>query len=513
MKRMKGHRYFFPIIFSLFASFCLGSDLEQWLGRVMRDALETGYGFVTDPLLCQWVERVGKRLGQSAGIKFQIYILDTEEINAYATIGNFLYVTKGLLRFVESEDELVGVMAHEVTHLVKKHARKQMYAIGLSSLLSGIKMGEREKKAFMAALLLANLSYSREQEEEADKGAVELTFASGFAPEAFPNFLKRLGQGASRIGEFFSTHPSMQKRLEKCEGYLKGMKGKEGIYRSLWERGEAKEARDYLRSFPNIPIDLSPPPSFSPKVSPLPSHLQDKLGALREGLQASYSNLKRVYKWQSLFLLAQHYPLLPLILQAYLQRTRLGEIYEGVGRLYNCVNDLGLKLIQNGKGVDLALEKALSAVEEVKKGAGKLEVASAGISTLLLSRHFEEYSLFVLQSLLLSSAKNIDTAWRKWRLALISLLPIQLEVLIARLNDMDNDWLRRKCSHRLGTVIEEERLGDACALLAISLSSGQPLEEVRRLRQRITSWQDLAYLVQADMDNICIMLESLNKGN
>lgn len=512
---MKKLRYLSLLTISfLCASFCLGNDLEQWLGKVMRDALETQYGFITDPLLCQWVERVGERLEQSAGIKFQIYILDTEEINAYATIGNFLYVTKGLLRFVESEDELAGVMAHEVTHLVKKHARKQMYAIGLSSLLSGIKMGDREKKAFMVALLLANLSYSREQEEEADKGAVELTFASGFAPEAFPNLLKRLGQGSSRTGELFSTHPSIRKRIEKCEGYLRGMKDKEGIYRSLWERGEAKEARDYLRFSPNIPVDLSPPPPFSTRVSPLPFHLQDKLELLRKSLQASYSNLKKVYNWQSLFLFYQPYPLLPLILQAYLQRMRLGEIYQGVEGLYNCVNDLGSKLIQNGEGGDpLPLGRALSAGEEMKKGTGKLEVVSAGIATLFLSRHFEEYPLLALQSLLLSSAKNIDTAWREWRLALASLLPIQLEALIARLNDMDNDWLRRKCSHRLGAPIEGGKLGDACALLAISLSSGQPLEEVRRLRERITSWQELVYLVQADMDNICIMLESLNKGN
>src|SRR5947209_4962601 len=115
----------------------IGKDLERGLGKMVAEELESTYGVVDDPLLAGWVDRVGQRLAAVSGrtdVKYRFRVLDSDDVNAVAAPGGFIYINRGTLRFVESEDELAAVMGHEVGHVAGKHAIKQLTAQVIGTL-------------------------------------------------------------------------------------------------------------------------------------------------------------------------------------------------------------------------------------------------------------------------------------------------------------------------------------------------------------------------------------------
>src|SRR3989442_604727 len=102
----------------------MGQDIERDLGKSVADEIEKEFGVVDDPLLTAWVDRVGQRLAAASGrtnVKYHFKVLDSEDINAVAAPGGFIYINRGTLRFVHSEDELAAVLGHEVGHVAGKH--------------------------------------------------------------------------------------------------------------------------------------------------------------------------------------------------------------------------------------------------------------------------------------------------------------------------------------------------------------------------------------------------------
>ncbi|MER3429151.1 MAG: hypothetical protein C4334_13875 [Pyrinomonas sp.] len=201
-----------------FNLFSLRDDVE--IGRQSAMQIERQYRTYEDPR----VTRIGKRLAARSsmpGLPWRFRVIDRSDVNAFALPGGYVYVTSGLLRAVRSEDELAGVLAHEIMHVTLRHgtnqASKAMLAQAPLQILSnqlGSGLGATLAR-FGIGLGLNSLflRYSREAETQADVGAVQLMRRAGYNPYGLANFMRTMRGG----GGFFSDHPSPANRVERIE--------------------------------------------------------------------------------------------------------------------------------------------------------------------------------------------------------------------------------------------------------------------------------------------------------
>jgi len=157
---------------------------------------------------------------------------DNNTLNAFATPGGYIYVYSGLIKYLDSEDQLAGVMGHEIAHSALRHSTRQMTKVyGLQVMLS-IATGNAEPGLIeQLALGVVNLRFSRTHETEADKGSVKYLCGTSYDGAGAAGFFKKIQQeGGARQPEFLSTHPSPDKRVENIEkdAASRGCKGRQG---------------------------------------------------------------------------------------------------------------------------------------------------------------------------------------------------------------------------------------------------------------------------------------------
>ncbi len=197
---------------------------EKHFGRATVEEIKNTYGFVNDPILTAYVSRLGNSissLSDRTDIPYEFYVVDTDEVNAFAAPGGFIFVTRGLLEETDTEDELSGVIGHEVAHVAAKHGAKQIkqlpfILVGMSVLAS--KTSERTSRIVGAALSLAQLHYSRENEYEADRLGARYSHRAGYDPEGMVSFFEKLRKespdgGLSRLDVALSSHPKTSSRI------------------------------------------------------------------------------------------------------------------------------------------------------------------------------------------------------------------------------------------------------------------------------------------------------------
>lgn len=148
---------------------------------------------------------------------WELYIIeDDETLNAFAAPGGFMYVYTGLIKFLEYEDELAGVVGHEIAHADRRHSTQQLTkAYGLSTLV-GLLLGEDAGLVSDIALGLASLSFSRTDETEADAFSVTYLCGTSYAADGAAGFFQKL-EGGAEIPEFLSTHPNSANRVEDIQ--------------------------------------------------------------------------------------------------------------------------------------------------------------------------------------------------------------------------------------------------------------------------------------------------------
>lgn len=157
-------------------------------------------------------------------------IIDSDAVNAYATPGGFVYVTVGLLRKLNSESELAGVLAHEVAHVVRGHYLAAVKKGGLTQVAGGLIQARAKNQMLSTAMVNAVRNiYSKglDQSDEFDADRQGLLYAAraGYAPTGLPSVL-RMYANQSRQDEnfamFFNTHPSPQDRVARLQPLLNG---------------------------------------------------------------------------------------------------------------------------------------------------------------------------------------------------------------------------------------------------------------------------------------------------
>ena len=154
-------------------------------------------------------------------------IQDDKTLNAFCTPGGHIYVYTALIKFLDSEDQLIGVLGHEIAHAAKRHSTSQltkMYGIsGLTSIIAGVASGkstvDRQKQAQQVAQMtaqLVSLKFSRNHETEADEYSVRYLCGTEYNAAGAAGFFKKM-QGQSSPPPFLSTHPNPGNRVQDIE--------------------------------------------------------------------------------------------------------------------------------------------------------------------------------------------------------------------------------------------------------------------------------------------------------
>ncbi|MEO0726479.1 MAG: M48 family metallopeptidase [Bacteroidota bacterium] len=170
---------------------------------------------------------------------------DPETLNAFATPGGYIYVYTGLIKFLDSEDELAGVMGHEIAHSAQRHSTQQMTkAYGLQVLLSVVTGRSNPGMIEQIALGLASLNFSREHETEADAYSVEYLCGTSYNAAGAAGFFRKMeGSGGSRPPEFMYTHPNPGNRVEAIDSKARAM----GCRGQATNRGEYTRIKQLLQ--------------------------------------------------------------------------------------------------------------------------------------------------------------------------------------------------------------------------------------------------------------------------
>jgi predicted Zn-dependent protease len=153
--------------------------------------------------------------------KVTFHISEKEDVNAYANIDNEIYVYNGLLKLVETDDELTSVISHEIGHLANRHIQKQT-VIGVIVQSISNKISTISKKLYISKIVggiggLSLLKVSRSAEYEADLTGVDLMIGAGYNPKAMLSLLNKIAQNYIDV---IQTHPSGNKRLQNVYDYL-----------------------------------------------------------------------------------------------------------------------------------------------------------------------------------------------------------------------------------------------------------------------------------------------------
>ena len=210
----------------------ISMEKEIALGRQLSQQIERQVKLVEDPEVTEYVNRIGQNIvrNSDAKIPFIIKVIDSEEINAMALPGGFLYVNSGLITAADDESEIAGVMAHEIAHVTARHATEQQtkatianYAmVPLIFLSGGIASAIYNASSFLIPMQF--LRFSRKAETEADYLGLQYMYKTGYDPNGFVSFFEKLqAQKKKKRGKLavaFSTHPPTQKRIKKTQAHI-----------------------------------------------------------------------------------------------------------------------------------------------------------------------------------------------------------------------------------------------------------------------------------------------------
>ncbi len=151
---------------------------------------------------------------------WEVKLLDDADIlNAFVTPGGYIYIYTGLIKYLESEDQLAGVLAHEIAHADLRHASRQMSQKNSVSTVLAV-AGGATGTGFLTDIgaSLVSLKFSRSFEKEADRMAIRLLCATNYQADGLAGFFEKLeSNGTNRLPAFLSTHPNPGKRVEKIK--------------------------------------------------------------------------------------------------------------------------------------------------------------------------------------------------------------------------------------------------------------------------------------------------------
>jgi beta-barrel assembly-enhancing protease len=207
------------------------TDTEIKMGKMYATEIEKSTRFITDPVVTEYVNRIGQNIVKNSDCKvpFTIKVIDSDEINAMALPGGFFYVNSGLILNADEEAELAGVMAHETAHVCAHHAVREQTRMNYAQLgtiplimMTGYSWtGYGIYEATQFAVPLTFLKFSRDFEAQADFLGIQYMYRSGYDPQAFISFFEKVQALEKRkpglVAKAFSDHPQTPDRISHSQ--------------------------------------------------------------------------------------------------------------------------------------------------------------------------------------------------------------------------------------------------------------------------------------------------------
>jgi beta-barrel assembly-enhancing protease len=216
-------------------------EQEYYIGRAVGAVILEDYSLYEDEAANYYINLLGQSLALSSdrpelfnGYRFQI--LDSDEINAFATPGGHILLTRGILRLARSEDGVAAILAHEIGHIVHLHGLKSIKTSRINTALTSValtsvQVATDDEIAELTAVFedsikdvtstLVNNGYSRETEREADRAAVKIMSRVGYDPRALIGVLEEMDRELEPGGlDFAKTHPDPEDRIADIERFM-----------------------------------------------------------------------------------------------------------------------------------------------------------------------------------------------------------------------------------------------------------------------------------------------------
>ncbi len=216
-------------------------EKEIALGKGLAQDIERSAKIVDDPVIAEYVSRLGQNLVRNSDTKMPVTIkvVDSEEINAFALPGGFFFVNTGLIMAADTEAELAGVMGHEIAHIAARHGTRGATRGQIANLATiplifmGGWAGFGIRQAAQVAIPAGFLYFGRGFEREADMLGLQYMYKAGYDPGAFIDFFEKLQSKEKRkpgtLAKVFSSHPPTDDRVTD---------GQKNIQQMLKERPE-----------------------------------------------------------------------------------------------------------------------------------------------------------------------------------------------------------------------------------------------------------------------------------
>jgi Zn-dependent protease with chaperone function len=237
-------------------------EKERQLGESVSTQIRTRFGVVQDPAVHKYVTLVGTVVAQQTtkpNLAWTFIVLDTDGVNAFASPGGFVHITRGALALLQSEAELAGVLGHEIGHIVKQHtisAIRKSKAVEISSEEAAA-AGEAILLDRFAQLAYRNIienNFDRGDEMEADKEGVTAASKAGYAADGLSSFLTRLAERNKSMTQrngMFASHPDLKARQD-------------GVAKTIQSgnlKGAATVGARYKQNITYAPVDVTAVPA------------------------------------------------------------------------------------------------------------------------------------------------------------------------------------------------------------------------------------------------------------
>jgi predicted Zn-dependent protease len=213
-------------------------EQEYYIGRAVGAMILSEYKIYWNNAANTYLNQVGQSLAIFSDRPYtyggyHFIILDSAEINAFATPSGLIFVSRGMLRLTANEDELAAVLAHEVAHIELKHGIKAISGSRMTEALTMLAKKEVENQAGQLSALTSNFTgsisditkkmvkngYSQTQEYDADKVAIKILERAGYDSSSLVSVLTKMAVGWTKGGAgFLKTHPDPQSRISKLKG-------------------------------------------------------------------------------------------------------------------------------------------------------------------------------------------------------------------------------------------------------------------------------------------------------
>ena len=248
-------------------------EKEIAMGRELAQQVERQAKVITDPVVAEYVNRVGQNLvrNSDAKVPFTIKVLDSDEVNAFALPGGFFFINSGLILRAENEAELAGVMGHEIAHVAARHSTRSatkgsIAQIGMLAAAIAIPYGwtgYAVQQGAGLAIPMGFLAFSRANEREADHLGLQYMYQAGYDPSAFVDFFEKIETLETRkpgsVSKVFTTHPMTDDRIKASQEEIqKDLKPKPEYVLNTSEFNDVKARLALLHGRRKLDTDADP---------------------------------------------------------------------------------------------------------------------------------------------------------------------------------------------------------------------------------------------------------------